>query len=195
MTHKKYFVGLAMVLTVVVLGCKSDALSRVEHEDLISKGTEIAGATFAALSSELQQAMMTGGVPHAVRYCNLQAMPITDSLSTKYNAVIRRTSDKVRNPKNKATAQELKVIQSYKDDLAADRPLEPQVVGNRDESTFYAPILTNTMCLKCHGSKQDIASYAIIEDLYPDDLATDYVSGQVRGIWSIKFSHKSNEAK
>lgn len=187
MTHNKHIIGFFVVLTVGVLGCKSDKLSMAKQEDLIVKGKEIASATFVALSSELQNAMSDGGVENAVKYCNLKAMPITDSLAIKYNVEIRRTSDKIRNLSNKASAQELKTIANYKKSLLEGKQLKHQVVSHNDEYTFYAPILINDMCLKCHGNKSDISSYDVITNLYPNDLATGYKSGQVRGIWSINF--------
>src|SRR5690606_23801151 len=62
------------------------------------QGSEIAAAVQAALFGELQRAISEEGVEEAIRYCNLKALPIVDSLSHIYKAKIKRTSLKTRNP-------------------------------------------------------------------------------------------------
>jgi hypothetical protein len=54
---------------------------------------------------------------------------------------------------------------------------------------FYYPIVTNSMCLSCHGTEKDIAPEVAkrIIKFYPMDKATGYAENQVRGIWSITF--------
>ncbi len=55
---------------------------------------------------------------------------------------------------------------------------------------FYAPIITNTLCLQCHGKPgSDIKPkvLASLKDLYPNDMAKGYDANQVRGLWSIDF--------
>lgn len=180
-------IGVLILLMIGILGCNQDKLSIKQQESLLVKGNKISSATFLALSAELQQAMSSGGVSNAINYCNIKALPITDSLSIKYNVKIKRTSDKVRNQNNIASKEELKVIQDYKTELKAGKKLKAQITSSSTGNKYYAPIITNTMCLKCHGNKSEIDSYNIIANLYPDDLATGYKSNEVRGIWSIKF--------
>ena len=55
---------------------------------------------------------------------------------------------------------------------------------------FYYPIVTNGMCLQCHGEPNkeiDEATLAQLNNLYPDDKAKGYAMNQVRGIWSISW--------
>jgi hypothetical protein len=59
---------------------------------------------------------------------------------------------------------------------------------------YYKPIrIAMPACLKCHGSAEkdiDPKTLAIIRQKYPDDLATNYKEGDLRGLWKITFSGK-----
>lgn len=185
--HKKYIIVSALIAVALLLSCKEDKSTSGKSDVLLEKGKNITSSTFMALSSQLQKAMKEGGVSNAVKYCNVQALPITDSLAAIYDVEIKRTSDRVRNPQNTATAAELGVIKEYQNLLSKGDQLKPQVGKNEKGKTFYAPILTNDLCLKCHGNKNEMASYDAIADLYPEDQATGYNSGELRGIWSVQF--------
>ncbi len=157
----------------------------------LKRGQQVAAATFATLSSNLQKAMQEGGVAHAVEYCRLSAAPLVDSLEKKYSAKIRRTSLKVRNPDNRPTPHELTQLQAYQQQLAAGETLSAvtKAIGD-DKMAFYAPIQLMPLCQKCHGEMgKTLANtdYDLIQKLYPEDQATGYRTGDWRGMWSITF--------
>lgn len=167
------------------------ALSQDEKEVFLTKGKKIAGLTFSALSSQLQRAIATSGISGAVQYCSVSAIPITDSLSRANSVVIKRTSEKLRNPANQGSLQETEVLKEYQIRAAKGSDLSP-IIRPVDEThvAFYAPIIANDFCLNCHGSPGgEIAQddLDLITRLYPNDQATGYLSGDLRGIWSIVF--------
>ena len=179
---------------ILFLGCKTEPKatiinteSNAEASRLLDTGKEIASATFLALSGELQKAMKSGGVEHAISYCNLNAADITDSLSAKYNADIKRTSLKFRNPTNKPSPTEVRILHQLENEKKRGEAMLPQVLSDGSSKTFYAPIIVQDMCLKCHGQKSNIENYERIKELYPNDLAIGYKQGDLRGMWSIKF--------
>ena len=136
-------------------------------------------------------AIQKEGVLHALSFCNVQAMPLTDSMATKHNAIIKRVSDKNRNPKNKANSEELEYLSVYKEVLSNGEEPESIVVERGEKVNFYYPIVTNNMCLKCHGTPgQDIQPKTLerIQKLYPNDKAIGYDVNEVRGMWSITFN-------
>jgi len=154
------------------------------------KGMEYAMATQAALGKALQSKMQEEGIQGAIGFCKVEALPITDSLSGKFGVDISRITDKPRNPVNEANAEEMKFISKIKSELGTGQPPEPLVVRQGDDTNFYYPILTNTMCLKCHGSPEaDIQPrvLGIIAELYPEDQATGYGNNQFRGLWKVSF--------
>lgn len=155
-------------------------------------GLEYALSTKTVLGQNLMGTIQKKGTIEALNFCNVKAMPLTDSMATKYNATIKRVSDKARNPKNKANAEELKYIEFYKNQLAANQEIKPTTIEDDNRVKFYYPITTNTMCLQCHGDSKNIApkTSAEILKLYPKDLAIGYTENEVRGIWSIQFEKK-----
>ncbi|MBU2945407.1 Tll0287-like domain-containing protein [Zobellia uliginosa] len=143
-----------------------------------------------ALGKSLTKAIQEKGTVGAIGFCNLEAMQITDSVSLMKNAVIKRVSDKLRNPKNKATPKELEYIDWFKEVVASGDEIEPVVETKDGEVSFYYPITTNALCLQCHGTpnKQVLPeTMAALNKLYPNDMAVGYDVNQVRGMWSIEF--------
>lgn len=179
---------------------KHDSLETAQqkqNEEDIKKYSEIgfnyAITTKQTLGKNLTGAIMEGGTEHALHFCNIQAMPLTDSMSRMHNATIKRVSDKPRNPDNAANVKELEQIEHYKALVAegkTGKDIQPNVEIEGDKVHFYYPVLTNEMCLQCHGVKNEVVkpeTLALLADLYPNDKATGYGDNEVRGIWSIIF--------
>lgn len=136
------------------------------------------------LGSQLKQKIAEGGPENALQFCNINAIPLTDSISKKYNVSIKRVSDKYRNPDNAVNPSELAVITTYKAMLASGKKPE----GLLKDGYYYSPIVTNAMCLQCHGTPgKELAekTHQKIKSLYPDDKATGYGVDELRGIFSI----------
>jgi len=155
-------------------------------------GLDMAFTTKAQLGKNLMGTMKKKGTKEALQFCNVRAIPLTDSMATVHQARIKRVSDKTRNTNNKANKTELKNIEAFKNALANGEEIKPILETKNDSVYFYYPIVTNGMCLKCHGSKDSIDKdvLASLNTLYPTDTALDYSENQVRGIWSIQFKQK-----
>lgn len=155
----------------------------------LEKGKSIAQATQAALGKNLMQAIGEKGTAGAIEFCNIEAIPITDSLSKIHHATVKRVSDKNRNPKNTANEAELAYIENAKNQLADNQTIQPQLKEENGKWVAYYPILTNAMCLQCHGKSEQISKEALakIEAHYPKDQALGYKANEVRGIWVIEM--------
>jgi cytochrome c553 len=153
-------------------------------------GLEYALSTKKVLGKNLMGAIQKKGTLAALEFCNIKAIPLIDSMSTKHNAIIKRVSDRNRNPNNKANTEELKYIAQFKTELAAKKEIKPVVIEKGNKIQFYYPIETNTMCLQCHGTQIKPDVHKQILKLYPKDLAVGYSENQLRGIWSITFDKK-----
>lgn len=185
---------------------EQDSLEIVKQQQLDEEkakygeiGFKYASTTKATLGKNLTGAIMEGGTEHALDFCNVQAMPLTDSMSQLHNAKITRVSDKARNSNNAANAKELEQIQYYKDLIAegkSGKDIKPNVEIEGNSVHFYYPIITNEMCLQCHGTKEEVvkpATLAMLADLYPEDKATGYGDNEVRGVWSIIFEKNNTQ--
>lgn len=136
------------------------------------------------LGSQLKQKIAEGGPENALEFCNINAIPLTESISKKYNVSIKRVSDQYRNPDNAANASEIAVITKYKAMLAAGKMPK----GLLKDGHYYSPIVTNAMCLQCHGTpgkEMTEQTHKKIKSLYPQDKATGYGVDELRGIFSI----------
>ncbi|MCF8234412.1 MAG: DUF3365 domain-containing protein [Bacteroidales bacterium] len=186
----KIFSAAIMLTAMMIAACNGP--QRHDENKYLSQGKTIATETFNALSSELKAALARGGVPEAISYCNIQAMPITDSLSKLYNADIKRTSLNIRNPMNAPDSLELAILNEYQRKFENGDSLHPQILPvGENKVLFTAPIMVKPLCLNCHGEigKQiQDTSYAIIRKHYPEDQATGYKAGDLRGMWSIRFN-------
>lgn len=189
---KKIF--LIPAIAFLALQCtKNETKPEVSNDEVVEKTTEISTDSLKSFASQTKKLLMKnvaeqiekGGAETALDYCNIEAMPLTKSMSEKFGLEISRVSDKMRNPKNFANAEELKLIEQYKQQILAGEDLKPV----RTETHYYEPLVTNAMCLQCHGEpgkniKPNVS--AKIAKLYPEDLATGYKENEVRGLIVIK---------
>jgi hypothetical protein len=193
---RRSFTFFYLPLLIFFFGCHyiipQKELSEKEQSALINKGKEIVQQSFKSLSTELQTALQAGGVQKAISYCHLQASPIIDSLSSAYNVKIFRVSDRHRNPGNQPDELDITVMAAYQKQLAEGRELQAHLETTGTETIFYAPIvIQNPMCLLCHGQPGNAiqqADYELLLSKYPQDLATGYKLGDLRGLWKIRFS-------
>lgn len=181
----------ACLLTLAGFVPFAQAESRLETAAR-ERGVALAAQAFGVLSSNLLTALSQGGVSNALQFCSTAARPLTASIADTNQIVIRRISHQARNPANRAGAAELAVLDGFRATLAAGEPVAPLVQTNAaGGATFFAPIvLNNPLCLNCHGQpglEIKLEHQKIIRELYPEDQATGFKLGDLRGLWRIDF--------
>lgn len=145
-----------------------------------------ARATKGVLGKNLMAALAAGGPAHAVPFCNERAIPLTDSMSQALNVRIRRVSDRPRNARNRASGE----AAAYLARQQSRTEWTPELLTAHGRHTAFIPITTNAMCLQCHGQVDtDVAAETVdlIAEWYPEDEATGYAAGQLRGAWVVEF--------
>jgi hypothetical protein len=113
-------------------------------------------------------------------------------VAAKNGVGLSRITHKARNPANKAMDAELNVIRLFQTDLASSRTPVPTLVTNASQAaTVYVPVvISNPLCLMCHGKPGTEVSaelQATIRKLYPEDQATGFALGELRGAWRVEF--------
>lgn len=191
----------ATIWLLFVAGCKETPKSakEVEPVESVSKnygeiGLNYANSTQKELGKNLMAAIQKEGTLGALEFCNVQAYPLTDSMATVHNARIQRVSDKPRNVENQANERELAHIEFFKDKIASGEEFKPIVENEHGTISFYTPIITNAMCLQCHGiPEKQIQPTTMhkLQELYPADKAVGYGENEVRGIWAIVFDERT----
>lgn len=153
-------------------------------------------AAKGALGKNLMKSIQEKGTEGALEFCNIRALPLTDSIAQLKNAKIKRVSNKPRNPINLANKEELGYISYFKGIIASDKEPKPIIKEDNGAVNFYFPITTNAMCLQCHGTPNEQVqpvTMAKLNELYPADKALGYETNEVRGIWAIGFDKENAE--
>lgn len=169
---------------------KSQQNNPVMEADLLKKGQSIALQTKKVLGKNLMGAIAKGGSAHAVDFCKLKAISLTDSMGEKLDAKVKRVSDKNRNPNNAASSEELTFINKFKEAIAKNESPTDQLLKISNGYRGFYPIMTNQMCLQCHGQVgRDVNKETLerIKAKYPADLAMGYKMNELRGIWVVDF--------
>lgn len=191
MNPLKRGLGVGMLAWMLMLVAPALAQSDVEKRAR-ERGQAVVLEAFGLLSSNLTAALNRGGVSNALQFCSVQATPLTASIAGTNAFTVRRLSHRARNPLNKAGAAELAILDDFRASLALGKPALPKVHTNElGGATFFAPIvLNNPLCLSCHGRPgQDIKppDLALLQKLYPNDEATGFTIGELRGLWRVDF--------
>ncbi len=172
---------------------KLEEAIEVAEINYLAVGKDLAIQTKSILGKHLTNAIGEKGSAGAVEFCNIKAIPITDSMSVVLDAKIKRVSDKPRNASNTANEAEFAYIQKWKD-AKANGEQQPPIVAEIDgKMVGYYPIITNQMCMQCHGvPDKDIntATLKKIKKLYPTDQAIGYVDNDIRGIFVVEMNKK-----
>lgn len=179
------------VVTVISLFCTCSKtqevpVSKYDKENLSKIGDSITHEAQKVLLQNVSQAIEEGGTDYAVMFCSLEAIPITDSLSNQFGYYIQRLSDKNRNPMNAITEE----IDRMAWEKVQKEKMSFLYQAENDVAYYYKPItLAMPTCLKCHGAPEDISESTrkILSQKYPEDKATGYKQGDLRGIWKMKI--------
>jgi len=124
----------------------------------------------------------------ATLFCAKNATRITKEIGQKHSVIIKRVSEKNRNPQNIPDADDQKIINEFKTLLEQNKKTpEYLVVKNGDATKYYEPIYTNQLCAACHGMEDEIAKETKeqIKKLYPNDKAVGYKAGELRGLMVV----------
>lgn len=189
------YIALLIFVAVFITHCgnseQQDAFSPEERQKYQSKGKEIAEATFGAMSQALKTHLAKGGVQQAVKYCNVAALPLADSLAQVHQVIIKRASLKPRNEIDTPDSLEQKILEKYEALHQKSAPMQPSLTRlDKNKVLFNAPIVMKPLCLNCHGTvgkEINAKDYELIKTLYPQDKAVGYKEGDLRGMWSILF--------
>lgn len=192
--------GILLISCFLIACSSSDEKTNQSNEpkiDFLESGKEISAVAQTELLKNVKNALEKEGPVYAIEFCNIHAESIADSISKNFDVQIQRLSLKNRNPQNAPTAKEDKLLlNDYLEKLNEGRAITDTLIRLNDIASYYRPIIISAeTCLKCHGQPgEEINTETMIalNKLYPDDRATNYRMGELRGMWKITFSGKSN---
>lgn len=158
------------------------AASEVTAEER-ARGAAVVGELKKSLVGALTSALGQGA-PSAIEVCHAMAPALADSLS-RDGIVVGRATNKPRNPKNAATGWQAEALAELDLKHVAGQPLAGEVFVRRlpDGRVAYAePLVIQELCLACHGANLAPEVQSVLAAKYPEDRATGYQVGDLRGI-------------
>lgn len=193
MTQRKSLTSLLGCCALTVL-CQV-AGAAPESEDWTSQSRALADRLTGQLKAELQQAMQAGGPIAAIEVCHSRAPEIAAQLGRESGARVGRTALRVRNTANAPDDLERKVLQQFADELAAARdslPSPPEAVFDTRtpqgiEHHYMRAIPMQPICVTCHGKTIAPEIAAAIGSRYPEDAATGFETGELRGAVTVRW--------
>ena len=148
----------------------------------------VAGEIRGLLMAELQK----GGPAAAVAACASGAQARTAEFRSRTGADVRRVSLRHRNAVNAPDAFERGALESFDRLPTEARPKaehwEVVTEDGRESLRYLRPLVANAMCLSCHGARETlpVGVKAALAKEYPDDRATGFSAGDVRGAVSVR---------
>ncbi len=200
--------GLFLVAMMILIGCtqqenaqkpeaKVEVLTAEQAPKVAALGDSVAKALLKTLKHELVTTIKQSGVVEAIKVCNVKALPLTEQVAQQFDAKIsvKRTSFKIRNPKNQPDDYERQALDYFQKALDEGKPLPAHLIQKiqHDGQTvyrYYMPLKVAPLCVNCHGDpghmpenlKQELAR------LYPQDQATGYRPGDFRGVIRVEIA-------
>ncbi|MEJ2482037.1 MAG: DUF3365 domain-containing protein [Gemmatimonadota bacterium] len=187
---------LALTLAGCVASCAGDSEVPFETQRRVrEEGATAARALMGTLQANLVSSMEEGGPVHAVEFCAGRALALTDSVARGLGEGIslKRVSDRQRNSVNAPDAAEMQALRHFERALAESGALPEDWVQRTQsgELRYYRPLVIAPPCLTCHGDpkEMDPAVVEVIRRTYPEDEATGYEVGDMRGLIRVGVSH------
>ena len=168
----------------------SQALA-MDTEQLTQKSRAAIKILGGELKATLQASMKAKGPVESIAVCHLDAPLISSKVSKEKGMTVERTALKYRNQANKPDAWETSVLEQFEQRKQKGESVktidfsEMTEYDGKKVFRYMKAIPTGEVCLKCHGSniQQPIANK--IKSLYPNDMATGFKKGDIRGAFSV----------
>ncbi|ADR34249.1 cytochrome c family protein [Sulfuricurvum kujiense DSM 16994] len=181
----KRFIVIPLTLASSLLLASSSA-----DEQAIAKGNQASALLVQKLGGELKIQMQSNSALGALNFCSQNALTLTEQVAKETKTSMKRLSLKNRNPLNAPTPQEAALLNRWETLAKNGEPLPPHELVNVSDTAavYYKPILINNeACLKCHGNVEGELAKAI-RAAYPDDKATGYKMGDLRGMIAVEMA-------
>jgi hypothetical protein len=173
--------GVSLVVAASLAACATS--TQISESDMAR-----AAAAVEPLKRELRSALIgaleEGGPERAIEVCQLRA-PEIERLASTGSAVLGRTSHRLRNPENAPEPWMSVFLEEY---LANPDDNEPRAVRLMSGDIGYVePIHMKGICMQCHGDRIKPGVKARLRALYPEDEATGFKKGELRGMFWVKL--------
>ena len=173
--------AMALGLSHGMTGLKGAVLEHLKvnaERNFVKTAAQKVGLFKAALGAELKAALTQGGAAHAIGVCADKAPAIAEKMSDE-RLSIRRVGTRVRNTKTNTPSSAMRAVLQT---LTREKPVHVGMIDGK-EAAVHALFIDKPVCVSCHGDKASMAPAVLsaLAERYPDDAATGYAMGQLRG--------------
>lgn len=150
--------------------------------------TPAAQKALTQYKQDLQAALQAGmaqGLDEAISACNTQAPQIADRLSQE-GIRLGRSSHRLRNPQSIPPDWAQPTLEDYLAHPETRLPRHVQLDNHR--AGYIEPIVLKPLCTACHGTHLADPVATRLAELYPDDEATGFEPGDLRGIFWVEYT-------
>lgn len=150
----------------------------------------LGGDLVTMLSGELKR----GGPVAAIAVCADSAQ-VRTARHQSSGISVRRVGTRLRNAENAPDSVESAVLRAFGDAIGANRTMPDTAFATREAdgqvvTHYMRAIRMQEFCLACHGPPDSLtpAVKQVIATRYPNDQATGYRLGDLRGAISVKVA-------
>jgi len=189
----------AVLIALLLSTAASNAAEPGTSPEWVGRSRELAMQLGTELKGELTRAIEQGGPVAAIAVCKDRAPAIAARLSSQSGARVGRTALLVRNPANAPDGLQRAILGRFDEQMAATPAnVQPGSGGPPEaileikgptgvERRYMRAIPTDAVCLTCHGTTLSPELAAAIGRAYPDDDATGFALGQLRGAFDVTW--------
>lgn len=176
-----------MRIFIFIVFLFSSSVWAESHQLYIDQSKPVIKKFAMALQGELKAAIASGGPVMGIEACHIEAPVITENSQDK-GWKVSRTSLKWRNNNNRPDSWEEAQMNIFEEKLknVADPKKLWAVYEDDKQVRVLKAIPTQPICLACHGSELSPDVQQKLNVLYPDDRATGFRLGDLRGAFSLK---------
>ena len=157
-------------------------------ESLETEARTLAAEFIGQLKPLLKSALQEGGPVNAIEVCSHEAPKLADSLAAESGWLVRRVSLKSRNASRAIPDPwETDVLNEFnRRQQAGESPAQINYSETTPSHFRYMQAQgVDGVCLTCHGQHLSQEVTDVLQKYYPDDIATGYSIGQIRGAISL----------
>jgi hypothetical protein len=184
--------AMALAVTGLLVAIWPAQSTAEEASPDVAAARQIVKRFAGELKGELKGAVEQEGFEHAIGVCKDAAPGIAAKLSAETGWRVGRTALRLRNPANAPDPAERAALQDFVKRAAAGEPLDKMESAFEAETAeggkafrYMKAIPTGELCTTCHGSDIDPELAARIRAAYPEDRATGFKVGELRGAFTL----------
>ena len=183
-----------LMMAVALITPFLTTLANAGDDAMLGEARKVATTLPPKLLAALQEEISKSGPEGAILVCKDMAPKMAGEISRQTGWKIKRVSLKARNDARAIPdAWEKAALEDFDKRVAAgESPAQLEKGEKVDNEYRYVKALpVQPLCLSCHGPVDQLtpAVKSALAQHYPNDLATGYSVGQIRGAISVRKPH------